>query len=224
MLSLTAEEAKVRASSLGVGALLAAAGGFLDGFTYLLHGHVFANAMTGNVVLLGINCFSGSWHTALRHIPPIIAFVAGVAVAQAMQERSKRRGDATSYAPVLLLEITVLLILSLLPSTTKDILFTISIAFAASVQVQTFRKVNGRSYNSTFTTGNLRTLSEAAVAWSLGGHNQSSARTVRDFSVICVAFLLGAIAGGYTAPAFGNRALWCDIALLVLVTLAVKIK
>jgi uncharacterized membrane protein YoaK (UPF0700 family) len=163
MSSVAFERAKKRASSLRVSALLAAAGGFLDGFTYVGHGHVFANAMTGNVVLLGINCVSGSWHAALRHIPPILAFLVGIGVSQAIQLYSRLRGVSASYVAVLLLEIAVLLILSLLPATTADTLFTISIAFAASVQVQTFREVNGHSYNSTFTTGNLRTLGEFGV-------------------------------------------------------------
>jgi len=42
MASLTLEEARLRVGTLGISALLAAAGGFLDGFTYVGHGHVFA--------------------------------------------------------------------------------------------------------------------------------------------------------------------------------------
>jgi uncharacterized membrane protein YoaK (UPF0700 family) len=221
MASLAFEEARLRVGTLGVGALLALAGGFLDGFTYVGHGHVFANAMTGNVVLLGINFLTGSWRTAFHHVPAILAFVAGVCVSQAMQLSSKRRGVSAPYPGVLVLEIGVLLVLSLLPAATPDILFTTSIAFASSIQVQTFREVNGHNYNSTFTTGNLRTLSEAAFTWFFEGHDRDAARVVRDFSVICAAFLAGAVAGGYGAQAFGNRALWCDILLLVLIAIRV---
>jgi uncharacterized membrane protein YoaK (UPF0700 family) len=139
-----------------------------------------------------------------------------------MQLHSKRRDVSAPYPAVLVLEIGVLLVLSLLPSATPDILFTTSIAFAASVQVQTFREVDGHSYNSTFTTGNLRTLSEAAFAWFFEGHGPAAGRVVRDFSAVCVAFLLGATAGGYSAQAFGNRALWCDIILFALVAIRVR--
>jgi uncharacterized membrane protein YoaK (UPF0700 family) len=222
MASLAFEQARQRVGTLGIGALLAAAGGFLDGFTYVGHGHVFANAMTGNVVLLGISCFSGSWRTALQLLPPILAFVVGVSVSEAMQLRSKRRDVSAPYPAVLALEVGVLLVLSLLPATTADILFTTSIAFAASVQVQTFREVNGHSFNSTFTTGNLRTLSEAAFDWFMEGHNTKAGRVVRDFSTICASFLLGATAGGYTTQAFGNQALWCDVILLGLIAIRVQ--
>jgi uncharacterized membrane protein YoaK (UPF0700 family) len=121
-----------------------------------------------------------------------------------------------------MLEICVLLVLSVLPATTADILFTTSIAFAASVQVQTFREVNGRAFSSTFTTGNLRTLAEAAFTWVFEGHSETAARVVGDFSVICAAFLAGATAGGYSTQAFGNRALWCDIILLVVIAIQVR--
>jgi uncharacterized membrane protein YoaK (UPF0700 family) len=222
MPSLTFKEAKQRVGTPGISASLAAAGGFLDGFTYVGHGHVFANAMTGNVVLLGINCLSGSWHTAFRHVPAILAFLGGVCVSDAMQLHPRRRGVSAPYIAVLVLEIGILTSLSLLPAKAADILFTTGIAFAASVQVQTFREVGGHSFSSTFTTGNLRTLTEAAFAWFFEGHSPEKARVVRDFSWICIAFLAGATAGGYATQTVGNAALWCDIFLLVLIATGVR--
>ena len=221
MAKVVSPKEELRASSLCVGGMLAAVGGFLDGFTYIGHGRVFANAMSGNVILLGAYCYTGSWHLARRYLPPIMAFLAAVWVSQAIQMHSKRRSGKTPYFGVLLLEIIVLLVLSLLPATAADTLFTTSIAFVAAVQMQTFREVNGRTYGSTFTTGNLRTLGEAAFKWFFEGHSRDAARVMRDFSVIVAAFLLGAIAGGATTKAFGNRALWCDIGLLVLVAIEV---
>ena len=38
-----------------IGLLLAIAGGYLDVYTYISRGGVFANAQTGNIVLLGIH-------------------------------------------------------------------------------------------------------------------------------------------------------------------------
>lgn len=35
-------------------AILAIVGGFLDAYSYLMRGHVFANAQTGNIVLFGV--------------------------------------------------------------------------------------------------------------------------------------------------------------------------
>jgi uncharacterized membrane protein YoaK (UPF0700 family) len=202
--------------------VLASAGGFLDGFTYVGHGHVFANAMTGNMVLLGIDCISGAWGAARHHFHAILAFMAGVCVAQAIHLYSRRRGISVHYAAVLVMEICVLVTLSLLPATVADTLFTTSIAFASSVQVQTFGEVNGKSYSSTFTSGNLRILAEATSIWFFEGHSQAAARVMRDFSVVCAAFLAGATAGGYATQTLGNRALWCDVILLAAVAIYVQ--
>ncbi len=216
------ELAKARVGHPRISATLAFAGGFLDGFTYVGHGHVFANAMTANVVLLGINSVSGAWTAGFPHLFPIIAFLFGIWISELIQLHSKRLGLRAPYNTVLLLEMAVLLVLLLLPPETENIIITTSIAFAASVQVETFREVNGQAYSSTFTTGNLRTLSEAAFRWWFRGHDPKAARTVRDFSFICTSFLLGAISGGYSVKRIGKYALCCELALLVCVALQVR--
>jgi uncharacterized membrane protein YoaK (UPF0700 family) len=219
-------EVRARAEHLSVSSLLATAGGFLDGFTYVGHGHVFANAMTGNVVLLGVETFvnRGGNHSltngSLRHLPPILMFLLGVCAARALDLERIRRLRISPYAAVLIIEIGVLLVLAWLPNSTSNFLLTSSIAFAASMQVQTFRSVGGYSYNSTFTTGNLRMLSVGLFDWRFGrdAEVRSQARTAsRIFGTICAVFLLGATLGGLAVTHLGNRALLIEIAFLLLV-------
>ncbi|MTM60837.1 DUF1275 domain-containing protein, partial [Turicibacter sanguinis] len=57
--------------TLKVGMMLAVVGGFLDAYTYLLEGHVFANAQTGNIVLLCILLAEGFWLDALYYLEQI---------------------------------------------------------------------------------------------------------------------------------------------------------
>ena len=79
-----------------------------------------------------------------HRLPAILAFLVGVCVSQALQLQAKRRDVSAPYSAVLVLEIGVLVVLSLLPATTADILFITSIAFAASVQVQLLRATFAR--------------------------------------------------------------------------------
>ena len=65
-----------------VGALLAVIGGYLDAYTYISRGGVFANAQTGNIVLLGINLSAGNFSKALSYLAPIAAFIVGVFVSE----------------------------------------------------------------------------------------------------------------------------------------------
>jgi uncharacterized membrane protein YoaK (UPF0700 family) len=208
-----------QAPSLTNSGLLALIGGFLDGFTYVSHGHVFANAMTGNVVLLGIYAAARSWHQSLRHLPPIITFLFGICAARALLLARERKVLQYPYLSVVITELVVCGIVALLPQHTPDIWITTSIAFAASMQVETFRVVNGRSFNSTFTTGNLRSLSEGLFDW-IFRHNKDDARAKSgDFAVICSTFLAGATIGGSAAALWGNRALGIDFILLSILIL-----
>ena len=50
-------------------ALLTLSGGLQDTYTYLRRGKVFANAQTGNIVLLGQSLFDGDWSRAARNNP-----------------------------------------------------------------------------------------------------------------------------------------------------------
>ena len=45
---------------------LSVSGGLQDVYTYLYRGKVFANAQTGNIVLMAVKLFAGEWGEALR--------------------------------------------------------------------------------------------------------------------------------------------------------------
>ena len=50
-------------------------GGLQDAYTYCCRGKVFANAQTGNIVLLSTHLFEGDWGQALRYLVPVLAFL-----------------------------------------------------------------------------------------------------------------------------------------------------
>lgn len=47
--------AKQMSESIELGIVLAASGGFMDAYSYIMRDHVFANAQTGNMLLLGVS-------------------------------------------------------------------------------------------------------------------------------------------------------------------------
>ena len=84
-----------------LGALLAVIGGFLDAYTYLTRGRVFANAQTGNLVLLAMNLAGGQFQKAQYYLIPILAFIAGVLIAEVtcrcFQKAAGSTGDKSSF-------------------------------------------------------------------------------------------------------------------------------
>jgi len=195
--------------------LLGATGGLLDAVVYVLHGHVFANAMTGNVILLSISAFSRDWMQAARHLVPISCFIAGVAASRYLRLLPQLYASIT----VLALEMVVLFATGLLPPSFPEMAFTAIISFTSAFQVSTFRQVGRFAYNSTFITGNLRTAAESSVNQFLGSDVQaqrSEAAKARKLFLICAYFLLGAMAGAWGAPHLGNRTLWLAEPLLLI--------
>ena len=53
------KRAKQTSESIELGILLALSGGFMDAYSYLARGQVFANAQTGNMLLFGVNLARG---------------------------------------------------------------------------------------------------------------------------------------------------------------------
>jgi uncharacterized membrane protein YoaK (UPF0700 family) len=194
--------------------LLATTGGLLDAFVYTQHGHVFANAATGNVILLGINMLSGNWHQAIRHLAPLLAFVAGVAASRLLRLLPHVRAGLS----VLLLEMLVLFVAGLLPPVFPELAFTALIAFVSAFQVSTFRQVGRFSYNSTFITGNLRDCADGFVGYFFDPDPQlrrDELAKARKLTGICLCFLLGVVAGTWGGPHLYNHTLWLAEPLLL---------
>ena len=56
------QRAKQISESIELGIILALAGGFMDVYSYIGRDHVFANAQTGNILLVGVSISEGNWH------------------------------------------------------------------------------------------------------------------------------------------------------------------
>jgi uncharacterized membrane protein YoaK (UPF0700 family) len=189
-------------------ALLAAVGGFLDAFTYFGHGHVFANAMSGNVVLLGMFAASGQWAQAFHHMLPIAAFLLGVAAAQLPGLPAAHETVPDPALASLGAELAFLVSAGFYPNHLPDYPLVLGISFLAALQSSSFDRVHNWSYNSTMTTGNLRHFGETAFRAILERPNSEATDETRVFAVVCLAFLAGAIAGGVCVRHMHNMALW----------------
>jgi len=205
---------KAQPDTLLSASFLAAVGGLLDAAVFVLHGHVFANALTGNVILFGITLVQQNYAQSLRHLAPILAFIFGVAASRLLRVRPQFQASLA----VLILEMVVLFLAGLTPPAFPETIFTATIAFVSAFQVSTFRTVGRFSYNSTFVTGNVREISEGIANFFLHPDPDVRRRELaksRKLTIICVLFLVGALLGAWSAPHFGNRSLWLAEPLLI---------
>lgn len=194
-----------RSESFRAAAVLALAGGFLDAYTYLCRGQVFANAQTGNMVLLAVRLAEGNWGKAFHYLMPILAFALGVLVAEIVRRNSRHAGRFHWRHTVLLVEMAVLIAAALAPVGKWDSLDNVGVSFVCALQVETFRKVRGYPFASTMCTGNLRSGMDALFHGVVDRDMALTAKSGCYFAIIAC-FLLGAALGGVLSPRFPQGA------------------
>lgn len=208
---------KITSESLRLGMILAIIGGFLDAYTFISRGGVFANAETGNMVLLALGITNGNYKNALMAAIQILFFVMGVLVTEGIRDFSSRRYNGYDKAEklILIIEAIVLFIIGFVPKSVPDIFVTSTIAFVSSVQISSFRRLVDSPYSTTMCTGNLRTASQSAYLALVKKDTEASTRTIR-YSLIILAFLIGAAIGGGLTFFIGVKSIWLCSLLLVL--------
>lgn len=201
--------------SFPLGALLAIVGGFLDAYTYLLRGHVFANAQTGNIVLLGLKLADRQFFSALFYLIPIAAFAAGVVATEAVKQKFRAHPRIHWRQITVAAECLLLLIVAFVPHGGLDVAVNISVSFLCAMQVESFRKVNGNAFATTMCTGNLRSAMELLYRYTLTRDRRERTKSFQYFGIILF-FIFGAVLGAWLTKLLAERAvLFCCGALAV---------
>ena len=177
-----------------VGVLLAVAGGFLDVYTYICRGGVFANAQTGNIVLLGISAADGNWEQICSYICPILAFMAGILLTEAVRKKYRYNSGLHWRQIVIALEFAVLLAIAFVPSGRYDDIVNTLVSFVCSMQVESFRLLHGNAYATTMCTGNLRSATEQLFYYNINKDKKARNKSLQYYGIIFF-FIIGAVAG-----------------------------
>ena len=196
--------------SVRVGMFLTLAGGFMDAYSYICRGKVFANAQTGNIVLLGQNLAEGNIHRALNYILPIFTFALGVYLCQRIQIKYKYTKKIHWRQIILAIEILFIIAIGFL-SKNYDSPANMLISFVCGMQVIAFNKFHGNSYATTMCTGNLRSADSDLLIRS------------RYYFLIILVFSLGAGFGALISRHMGLHSIWL-VALLLSVGLVMMFK
>lgn len=206
------ERAKQISESIEMGVIMALAGGFMDAYSYIGRGGVFANAQTGNMLLAAVNLSSGDPSSSLRHLFPVIAFALGIMMADLVHER---------FVSVLhwrqetvLVEAAILFVVSCLPES-QNLLANCLTSFACGMQVESFRKIHGHGIATTMCIGNLRSALQNVDDFIITHNRGFLLNGLLYFGVIAM-FMLGAVLGNACIGWFGLRAIAVASALLAL--------
>ena len=203
---------KQYSESLRIGILLALAGSFLDAYTYLCRGKVFANAQTGNMVMLGISFLEGNTTNVIKYIIPIIAFAIGVLLAEIIRHRLLEHEKIHWRQAVLAIEIVLLIFVAFIP---YDYIANTLISLICAMQVESFRKFHGNAYATTMCTGNLRSGTEKLVIF-IKNKDRKHLKIALQYYFIIFVFCFGAFIGGIFSRNIGRKAILISCIPLVL--------
>lgn len=189
-------------------------GGFQDAYTYCSRGGVFANAQTGNIVLMSSALLDGNYAKAIKYLIPIVSFILGIAVAEIVHMKYKHYEKIHWRQMILIGEIVLLFVVGFFPHSIDPIADAL-VSFVCALQVQTFHKVRGHAYASTMCIGNMRSGTEALCAYF---HTRDKAilyKALTYFAVILV-FALGAGLGSLITKLTDDKSIWiCCVLLLI---------
>ena len=192
---------------------LSLSGGLQDVYTYLFRGKVFANAQTGNIVLMAVHAFAGEWGHVLHYLVPLCFFALGVFAAELMHQKLQNLQRLHWRQLVVLGEVLLLFIVGFLPQE-QNLLANAIVSFSCAMQVQAFRKVHGYPFASTMCIGNLRSGMDALVAFGHTHDKNALWKSLQYFAIIFI-FALGAGIGTQCVGIFGERTIWLSCALLL---------
>lgn len=210
--------------SMIVAFFLTFAGGFQDAYSYNIRDEVFANAQTGNIVLLGQNIATGQFLTALKYLLPLIAFISGVYISQFISHKLKNCQKLHWRQIVLIFEIVVLTITAFIPKTTDlNILANFLMSFACAMQVNSFRKFKDIPCATTMCIGNLRSATENLCNYKVTKNRKLLNKSLHYYFIVLI-FGIGASFGALFSFKLNERAILISALFLLIAFLLMLIK
>ena len=199
--------------SVPCGILLALSGGCMDAYSYLFHGQVFANAQTGNMLLLGVNIAAGNFAIATNYIWPVLFFAIGIIIADIFNAVKKIKIVHWRQISVLL-EAIILTAVAFMPELSDDVANAL-ISFACGIQVQSFRAIRGNSITTTMCIGNFRSGTSNLDRFLFTKEKSYLRKSLLYYGII-VSFVAGAIIESVLIRILGRYAILFSSVLLLI--------
>lgn len=189
--------------TLFFGMLLAFSGGLMDAYSFLFRGGVFANAQTGNILLLGVNLARGEFAEALKYALPVAAFSVGIAISFLLRHRFKE--SSLRHMTALCAELILFVAVAFIPQSSNNIANAL-ISLACGIQLEAFGVIHANNVATTMCIGNLRSAIDNALDFCVN-KEKPALKKAGIYAAVIAAFVLGAVAGSALIDAVGAYAI-----------------
>lgn len=185
---------------------LSLAGGFQDAYSYVCRDHVFANAQTGNIVLMSGHLISGRFLEALHYLFPIIAFISGIYITEWIRYIYKENNILHWRQIILFVEIIAMVFVGCLPSS-MNVLANVILSFSCAMQVSSFKKFRGIPFATTMCIGNIRSATEFLAKYHITKEKDFIYKSIHYYGAIFI-FALGSSLGVIFSKILGLISIW----------------
>lgn len=196
---------KQKSESLQIMFILTLMGGFLDSYSYITRGGVFAFAQTGNLVLLSINICYGNLDKIARYIMPIIAFILGTTLVRIFEKKHKYMKIVHWRQVIIVFEGIILGIVGFIPENLNK-LACLLISFVCAMQIEAFRRFNGVDLMTTMCTGNLKKATDRLIDYCYTKDTNLLKASLTTYTAILI-FILGCIIGTLTSFVYSTKSI-----------------
>ena len=201
------------AQSFWILVLIILSGGLQDSYSYFFRGGVFANAQTGNVILMSVNLFEGNFSIAVTYLLPIIAFVLGIIVAKTVKHFLEDKKFYWKQC-ILLIEAALLLGVCFIPEK-LNWLANALVSFSCAMQVITFDKIYGNNFATTMCVGNLVKMSDSFIK-SIINKDKELLKRSGIYLLVIIIFAIGAGCGYLLEKVLGTYTICVSSGLILI--------
>ncbi len=188
----------------------------MDAYSYLCRGGVFANAQTGNMLLLGVNLANRNFSNFFKYVWPVMAFTLGIMLADYFKARENTMVLHWRHWG-LVVEILGLLLVASIPQNLNWVANMLT-SFVCGIQVEGFRSLKGYSIATTMCIGNLRSGTFYLDKYLRIRDKKHLKESFLYYGII-VFFVVGATTESFLIDSYGEKAILFSVVLLLLVFL-----
>ena len=208
--------------SIIISALLSISGGLQDAYTFNVRGRVFANAQTGNIVLMSQNLLLGNIGQAVYYCLPVLSYLSGVVSAVIIQNLFHNSSKVFWRQVVLLMEIVALTAVGFFPEP-YHMVPNMLVSFSCAMQVHSFKEIRGNRFASTMCIGNITSASESLGKYIFTRNRRDLSKFLIIFGMVCF-FAAGAGIGGVFSYIIKEKTIWISSVLLIVSALLMNKK
>lgn len=174
--------------------IIAFSGGYMDAYTFIFRGRVFANAQTGNMIMLMWYFLTGEMGTAFSYFLPIMAFMTGIALVNIVVHSGSQFIQKYYREIMMGVEAAILIMVAFVPYSMNN-LANAMVSLSCGLQVESIRRVGSSNIATTMCIGNLRNTMFNFTEYLYTKDKENLRKTVMYFC-INLSFVLGAATEG----------------------------